>query len=157
MKRLHVHVAVESLDDSIKFYSTLFESEPTVKKEDYAKWMLEDPRVNFAISARGRVPGLDHLGIQAEDKDELNQLSARLKRADRPVLDEGETTCCYAKGEKSWITDPQGIAWEAFLTVGQSTSYGKDNEVSSAEVPLHSQSACCVPSLDSVSVEIKRK
>jgi catechol-2,3-dioxygenase len=156
MKRLHVHVAVESLSDSIKFYSSLFDSQPTVEKEDYAKWMLDDPRVNFAISTRGRVPGLDHLGIQAENKDELNEIAERLKKADRPVLDEGATTCCYAQGEKSWITDPQGIAWEAFLTIGQSTTYGKDNEVSSTDVPLHNQSACCVPSLDSVPVEIKR-
>jgi catechol-2,3-dioxygenase len=156
MKRLHVHVAVESLSDSINFYSSLFDSKPTVEKEDYAKWMLDDPRVNFAISTRGRVPGLDHLGIQAEDKEELNEIAERLKKADRPVLDEGATTCCYAQGEKSWITDPQGIAWEAFLTVGQSTTYGKDNEISSADVPLHNQSACCVPSFDTVPVEIKR-
>lgn len=157
MKRLHVHVAVESLVDSIKFYSNLFDSQPTVEKEDYAKWMLDDPRVNFAISTRGRVPGLDHLGIQAENRDELNEIAECLKRADRPVLEEGVTTCCYAQGEKSWITDPQGIAWEAFLTVGQSTTYGKDNEVSSADIPLQNPSACCVPNFESVPVEIKRK
>lgn len=156
MKRLHVHVAVADLGDSIRFYTALFDSPPTLEKEDYAKWMLDDPRVNFAISTRGRVPGLDHLGIQAEDKNELTELSERLRRADRPVLDEGATTCCYAQGEKSWITDPQGIAWESFLTIGQSTTYGKDNEVSSTDVPLHNQSACCVPSLDTTAVEIKR-
>lgn len=156
MKRLHVHVAVESLSDSIKFYSSLFNIQPTVEKEDYAKWMLDDPRVNFAISARGREPGLDHLGIQVEGKDELDEITERLKTAGSNVLDEGATTCCYAQSEKSWITDPQGIAWETFLTIGESTTYGKDNEVSSTSVPLHRQSACCAPESASIKVEIKK-
>ncbi|HZB92867.1 MAG TPA: ArsI/CadI family heavy metal resistance metalloenzyme, partial [Stellaceae bacterium] len=124
MKRLHVHVAVENLEKSIGFYSTLFAAEPVVVKPDYAKWMLDDPRVNFAISARGHAPGLDHLGIQVESKDELGEVYERLERAEGPVLDEGDTTCCYATSEKSWILDPQGIAWETFHTTGESTVYG---------------------------------
>lgn len=156
MKRLHVHVAVESLPESIKFYSSLFNVQPTIEKDDYAKWMLDDPRVNFAISSRGREPGLDHLGIQVEGKEELEEITERLKTAGRNVLDEGSTTCCYAQSEKSWITDPQGIAWETFLTVGESTTYGKDNEVSSAGVPLHRQSACCAPEAAPIKVEIKK-
>ena len=108
MKRLHVHVAVENLEASVRFYSHLFAAEPTVLKTDYAKWMLEDPRVNFAISARGAAAGIQHLGIQVEDRGELEEVYGRLKRADRPVLEEGLTTCCYAQSEKSWIEDPQG-------------------------------------------------
>ncbi|OQW73469.1 MAG: glyoxalase/bleomycin resistance/dioxygenase family protein [Proteobacteria bacterium ST_bin13] len=124
MKRLHVHVAVDDLDRSIGFYSALFASEPSVTKPDYAKWMLDDPRVNFAISMRGTAAGVEHLGIQVEDASELAEVYARLKKADAPVVEEGKTTCCYAKSEKSWITDPQGVVWETFLTEGESTSYG---------------------------------
>lgn len=124
MKRLHVHVSVEDLDQSIRFYSTLFAAQPTIMKPDYAKWMLDDPRVNFAVSTRGGQTGLDHLGIQVESQDELREVYGRLQEADQPVLEEGATTCCYAKSEKSWIADPQGIAWEAFLTTGESTVYG---------------------------------
>jgi hypothetical protein len=124
MKRLHVHVAVQDLPDSIRFYSVLFASEPSVVKDDYAKWMLEDPRVNFAISRRGDDAGVRHLGIQVENAVELDEMYGRLKRAERPVLDEGVTTCCYAKSEKSWIEDPQGVKWEMFHTVGESTTYG---------------------------------
>jgi len=156
MKRLHVHVAVADLEKSAKFYTGLFGTEPTVQKEDYAKWMLEDPRVNFAISARGREPGLDHLGIQAEDETELKEVSSRLKAADVEVFDEGSTTCCYAKSDKAWVVDPQGIAWETFLTTGAATVYGDDNQVSSA-VPLHRQTACCAPEVEAVQVEFKRK
>jgi catechol 2,3-dioxygenase-like lactoylglutathione lyase family enzyme len=126
MKRLHVHIAVKNLDTSIGFYSQLFAVEPTVRKPDYAKWMLEDPRVNFAISQRGLNPGVQELGIQAESREELEDLYARLKRIDRPVLEEGATTCCYAQSEKSWIEDPQGQPWEIFLTIGESTVYGHD-------------------------------
>ena len=125
MKRLHVHVAVDDLQKSIGFYSTLFAAAPAVVKPDYAKWMLDDPRVNFAISARGHAPGLDHLGIQVESPDELAEVYGRLARAEGPVLEEGSTTCCYAKSEKSWITDPQGLAWETFHTTGDSTVYGE--------------------------------
>ncbi|OYY72645.1 ArsI/CadI family heavy metal resistance metalloenzyme [Sphingomonas sp. 28-63-12] len=124
MKRLHVHVAVEDLDRSIGFYSTLFAAQPSVTKPDYAKWMLDDPCVNFAISMRGTTPGIEHLGIQVEDAGELAEVYARLADADAPVVEEGQTTCCYAMSEKSWITDPQGVVWETFLTEGASTSYG---------------------------------
>lgn len=139
MKRLHVHVAVENLQASIRFYSELFAAQPVVLKEDYAKWMLEDPRVNFAISRRGEGDGIRHLGIQVEDKDELAEVYSRLKRADRPVLEEGATTCCYAKSEKSWIEDPQGIKWETFLTMGEATTYGSD------EPSMPRTAACCEP------------
>ena len=116
MKRLHVHVGVKDLDQSIRFYSTLFGADPTVTKDDYAKWMLDDPRVNFAISSNHHAAkGIEHLGIQAENNDELAEVYGRLKAADRPVLEEGASTCCYAKSEKSWISDPDGIVWEAFL------------------------------------------
>ena len=138
MKRLHVHVAVQNLDSSIRFYSQLFAASPTVTKPDYAKWMLDDPRVNFAISARGAAAGIEHLGIQVENKDELSEVYERLRHADAPVLEEGATTCCYAKSEKSWIEDPQGVKWETFLTSGESTVYGNDAEASSA-------STCCTP------------
>lgn len=124
MKRLHVHVAVDNLAEATRFYSTLFATEPTVEKGDYAKWMLDDPRVNFAISARGAKPGVEHLGIQAESDDELREVYARLKSADAPVLEEGQTTCCYAKSEKSWVSDPAGISWEVFHTTGDSATYG---------------------------------
>jgi hypothetical protein len=126
MKRLHVHVAVENLEASIRFYSHLFSTEPTIRKDDYAKWMLDDPRVNFAISARGATAGVEHLGIQVENRVELADVYSRLQRADGPVLEEGVTTCCYAKSEKSWIEDPQGVKWETFLTTGESTTYGSD-------------------------------
>ena len=140
MKRLHVHVAVESLAASVRFYSALFAAEPVVLKPDYAKWMLEDPRVNFAISQRGAAPGIEHLGIQVEDHTELEDVYARLQRADRPVLEEGDTTCCYARSEKSWICDPQGVLWETFLTTAESTVYGQDGVR-----PAAARSACCAP------------
>ena len=140
MKRLHVHVAVEDVARSIQFYNTLFAAEPTVTKSDYAKWMLDDPRVNFAISKRGADTGIRHLGIQVEDRAELADVYSRLQRADAPVLEEGATTCCYARSEKSWIEDPQGIQWETFLTTGESTVYGADPAVSNRSKP------CCEPS-----------
>ena len=124
MKRLHVHVSVDDLDASIRFYSALFAAEPSVTKVDYAKWMLDDPRVNFAISRRGDDAGIRHLGVQVEDRAELADMYSRLQRAEMAVLDEGATTCCYAKSEKSWIADPQGVQWETFLTTGESTVYG---------------------------------
>jgi catechol-2,3-dioxygenase len=142
MKRLHVHVSVDDLAHSIRFYSALFATEPSVTKPDYAKWMLDDPRVNFAISMRGRQAGLDHLGIQVETPAELNEVYGRLKQADRPVLEEGATTCCYAQSEKAWITDPQGLSWETFLTTGDSTVYGDSQE----PAPIRTtQGACCAP------------
>jgi catechol 2,3-dioxygenase-like lactoylglutathione lyase family enzyme len=133
MKRLHVHVGVNDLDRSIQFYSTLFAAEPTVRKPDYAKWMLEDPRVNFAISLRGGSGGVRHLGIQVENAEELQDVYARLKQADGPTFEEGKTTCCYAKSEKTWISDPQGVSWETFLTTGESTTYGGGTEGAAPE------------------------
>ncbi|HEX8573829.1 MAG TPA: ArsI/CadI family heavy metal resistance metalloenzyme [Allosphingosinicella sp.] len=143
MKRLHVHVGVADLDRSIAFYSTLFGARPSVSKPDYAKWMLQDPRVNFAISAgRASKGGIEHLGIQAEDEDELAGVYARLKAAGRPVLEEGATTCCYAKSEKSWIADPDGVVWEAFLTRGEATVYG-DSPAFDSLGAASSDEACC--------------
>ena len=143
MKRRHVHVAVDDLTNSIGFYRTLFAAEPTIVKPDYAKWMLDDPRLNFAISTRSGTSGLDHLGIQVETADELQDIYGRLQRADRPVLDEGATTCCYAKSEKSWITDPQGISWETFLTSGESTVYGDSTDLGA--IRIATPAACCAP------------
>jgi predicted enzyme related to lactoylglutathione lyase len=143
MKRLHVHVAVDDLTRSIGFYSALFASEPAVVKDDYAKWMLDDPRVNFAISTRGREPGLDHLGIQVEDRDELHDVYARLNKAGGTIIAQGETRCCYAQSEKSWIDDPSGIAWETFLTTGESADYGDGTGERDARI-AHAK-ACCVP------------
>ena len=144
MKRMHVHVAVENLQHSIGFYSALFASEPTVVKSDYAKWMLDDPRVNFAISTRGREPGLDHLGIQVESPNELQEVYARLHKAGGNIIEQGQTACCYAKSEKSWTDDPAGISWETFYTTGESTEYGDGTGERDARV-AHAKS-CCVPS-----------
>ncbi len=139
MKRLHIHVGVRDLDASVRFYSTLFAAEPTVLKGDYAKWMLDDPRVNFAIATHARGTGVDHLGIQAEDETELAEIQARLADAGGPTLDEGETTCCYARSTKQWIADPQGVDWEAFLTHGEFVTYGHKPE--QPETPAGG--ACC--------------
>lgn len=147
MKRMHVHVGVNDLDASIHFYSTLFGAQPTVTKHDYAKWMLEDPRVNFAISSgRHAARGIEHLGIQVESADELTEVYGRLKAADRPVLEEGATTCCYAKSEKSWISDPDGVVWETFLTSGDATVYGDSPTLTAASINA-SNDSCCAPSL----------
>jgi len=141
MKRLHVHVAVENLAQSTRFYSTLFAAEPTVVKDDYVKWMLEDPRVNFAISTRpGRATGISHLGIQAEDEAELAEVYDRLARAERPTIEAKATTCCYARSDKQWIADPQGVPWETFFTYGESTVYG---EGSLAKLKELSEATCC--------------
>lgn len=129
MKRLHVHVAVDDLADSIGFYATMFGAEPTVRKHDYAKWMLDDPRVNFAISQRGRAAGLDHLGIQVDDAGELAEVAGRLTKAGKKIVEQTATTCCYARSDKAWITDPTGIAWETFHSFGDSTVYGEDQPV----------------------------
>ena len=145
MKRLHVHVGVNDLDRSIRFYSTLFAAEPTVVKADYAKWMLDDPRVNFAISAGNHARnGIEHLGIQAESIEELSDVYGRLTAADRPVLDEGASTCCYAKSEKSWIADPDGVVWEAFLTNGEATVYGDSPALGTLSDSLR-DGKCCLP------------
>lgn len=142
MKRLHVHVAVEDLPQSIRFYSALFAVQPGVVKADYAKWMLDDPRVNFAISTRGRQPGLDHLGIQVENSNELKEVYARLREAGGNVIEQGQTACCYAKSEKSWIDDPAGIAWETFLTTGESTTYG--DGTGERDARMAKKAACCI-------------
>ena len=149
MKRLHVHVGVEDLDRSVAFYSTLFGAEPTVTKGDYAKWMLDDPRVNFAISSGDHAAkGIEHLGIQVETSDELATVYGRLKAADRPLLDEGATTCCYAKSEKSWTSDPDGVVWEAFLTNGEATVYGNSPALTALSTNA-AAAACCAPTLPS--------
>jgi catechol 2,3-dioxygenase-like lactoylglutathione lyase family enzyme len=144
MKRLHVHVGVTDLDQSIAFYSSLFGEDPSVTKTDYAKWMLEDPRVNFAISAGNPQKGIEHLGIQVDSRTELVDVYARLKAADRPVVEEGCTTCCYAKSEKSWIADPDGVMWEAFQTTGTSTIYGNSPELA-ALASSPETIDCCAP------------
>jgi catechol 2,3-dioxygenase-like lactoylglutathione lyase family enzyme len=143
MKRLHVHVSVNDLQQSINFYSALFAAQPTVRKPDYAKWMLDDPRVNFAISSRGRQAGLDHLGIQVANKDELNEVYARLHEAEGTVIEQGQTNCCYAKSEKSWIDDPAGISWETFLTTGEITDYGDGS--GERLVRIAHEKSCCTP------------
>lgn len=148
MKRLHVHVSVKDLEASVRFYSRLFAAAPTVRKRDYAKWMLEDPRVNFAISERDGKPGVQHLGIQVEGRAELAEVYDRLRHAQRPVVEEGETTCCYAHSEKSWIADPQDVQWEVFLTTGESTVYGTDRIRSKLEqtgAAVCGDSSCCSP------------
>src|ERR1700689_3878117 len=143
MKRFHVHMAVENLPQPIDFYSALFAAQPAVIKTDYAKWMLDDPRVNFAISTRGRQPGLDHLGIQAESGGELKEIYARLHKTAGNIIEQGQTACCYAKSEKSWIDDPAGISWEAFLTTGENIDYGDGTGERVARV-AHEKS-CCAP------------
>jgi catechol 2,3-dioxygenase-like lactoylglutathione lyase family enzyme len=143
MKRLHVHVAVKDLSDSVRFYSELFAAKPSVLKDDYAKWMLDDPRVNFAISQRNRPAGVEHLGIQVESRAELDEVHDRLRRAEGPIIAEGETTCCYAVSEKNWIDDPQGVQWETFFTTGDSTVYGTD-EIKPATAKAR-EVACCAP------------
>jgi catechol 2,3-dioxygenase-like lactoylglutathione lyase family enzyme len=146
MKRFHVHVGVESLDASIAFYSGLFGQAPSVTKSDYAKWMLEDPRINFAISQKdSAAKGVEHLGLQVEDQAELTEVYGRLMAADRPVLEEGATTCCYAQSEKSWIADPDGVVWEAFLTAGDSTNYGAGPGFAELASDSAAKTACCAP------------
>jgi catechol 2,3-dioxygenase-like lactoylglutathione lyase family enzyme len=143
MKRFHVHVSVGDLNQSIQFYTEFFGSQPSVLKSDYARWMLDDPRVNFAISQRGAARGVQHLGIQAEDRAELEEVYGRLQSANAPVLEEGATTCCYAKSDKSWIEDPQGVQWETFLTSGESTVYGHDPV--RTELVKTQETTCCAP------------
>ncbi|MDO8434517.1 MAG: ArsI/CadI family heavy metal resistance metalloenzyme [Candidatus Binatus sp.] len=142
MKRFHVHVAVENLGDSIIFYSDLFGAKPAVERADYAKWMLEDPRLNFAISSRGHKPGINHLGFQADDELELAQLGERADHASgSKVLAEKEVACCYAKGNKYWVVDPQGLAWEHFHTLGEIPIFGEETTMKE----LAAKQACCIP------------
>ncbi len=139
MKRLHIHVSVDKLADSIGFYSAMFAAAPSVQKDDYAKWMLDDPRVNFAISQRGMTPGLNHLGIQVESAAELDDMQARLETLQPGVQKEADAACCYAKSDKYWVADPQGIAWETFHTLDSIPVFGKDHG------PQPGKLACCVP------------
>jgi catechol 2,3-dioxygenase-like lactoylglutathione lyase family enzyme len=141
MKRMHLHVSVDDLEKSIGFYSTLFGAAPIVTKDDYAKWMLDDPCVNFAISARGLARGVDHIGIQVDDRAQLSELSERLKAAGETTLDEEATTCCYAQSDKSWVSDPSGIRWETFFTFGEATTYGEDVSLTTSQTAA----ACCAP------------
>jgi uncharacterized glyoxalase superfamily protein PhnB len=140
MKRLHLHVCVPDVAQAIGFYSTLFDAQPVVVKDDYAKWMLDDPKVNLAISSRASAAGVDHVGIQVDDPAELAALSARLNAAGSATFDQDATTCCYAKSDKSWVTDPAGVRWESFYTHGEAMTYGED-----AEFPEPAASACCAP------------
>ena len=138
MKRMHVHVSVPDLAQSIEFYATLFGARPSTVKPDYAKWMLDDPRVNFAISQRdGKACGVDHIGIQVDSNAELGELAGRLKAAGAQTFDETGANCCYAQSDKSWVKDPAGVRWETFFTFGEATVYGED------EAEASPQSACC--------------
>jgi len=142
VKRLHVHVAVDDLAKSITFYSVLFGAKPSVVKPDYAKWMLDDPKVNLAISQRDRVaPGVDHLGIQVETDGELHELASRLKSAGEVTRDQEATTCCYAQSNKAWVNDPSGVRWETFYTFGEATTYGEDEP----GIEAAPQASCCAP------------
>lgn len=155
MKRLHVHVSVDNLADSIKFYSTMFAAEPTVVKTDYAKWMLADPRVNFAISRRGAEPGLDHIGIQVESASELSDMQSRLEALQPGVEKEEGVACCYARSDKYWVTDPSGIAWETFHTLDSIPTFGEPKQAGApkvsrgiplAQIGVKTEAACCAPS-----------
>ena len=139
MKRFHVNLSVGDLADSIRFYSALFGAEPSVRKDDYAKWLLEDPRINFAISRRGHPVGINHLGVQVESAEELTGMRAQLTRADRALVEQPGAACCYAKSDKYWITDPDGVAWETFHTLAAIPLYGEDTAVAPQAA------ACCVP------------
>ena len=137
MRRMHIHVGVKDLEKSIRFYSALFATQPVKTKNDYAKWMLDDPRINFAISTRSGQSGVDHLGLQVDDDSQLQQLRERLKSADLQVDDEGETVCCYAHSDKSWVMDPSDIAWEAFVTMEDAETY--------SALAATEAGACCTP------------
>ena len=140
MKRMHIHLAVDNLEQNIAFYKALFQSEPTVIESDYAKWMLDDPRVNFAISSRGRPPGLDHLGIQVESSEELEAVQQGLADEALPVAEQKQAACCYAQSDKYWSVDPQGIAWEAFHSLQSIPLFGDDQIIQ-----LESAATCCKP------------
>lgn len=146
MKRLHINIGVDNLDQSIKFYNALFGIGPIKTKDDYAKWMLDDPFVNFAISSRTATTGIDHLGIQVEEDSELEQLRTRLKEADLSLFDEGEATCCYARSEKSWVKDPSGVAWEAYKTMEDVQLFaGSAPAEEKPSAGLRPKSTCCPP------------
>ena len=146
MKRFHVHAHVENLGQSIAFYSRLFGADPTRTENDYAKWMLDDPRVNFAISTRGGgKTGVDHLGLQTDTEEELVELKDRARAADMALLDEGETTCCYARSDKYWLTDPQGIAWEQFHTLGSIPVFSEGKVEAAGSAAKQRERRCCSP------------
>jgi hypothetical protein len=150
MKRMHIHVSVQSLGESIRFYSAMFGNvEPTVRKDDYCKWELKDPAVNFAISQRGAKPGVDHVGIQVETDEELVEMNARFAAADLPVQEQTGATCCYAKSNKAWTVDPQGVAWETFRTLAAVPIYGQ-----SRNKPDHSSEACGAPSASTINFRV---
>ncbi|WP_443970537.1 ArsI/CadI family heavy metal resistance metalloenzyme [Sphingobium sp. CR28] len=140
MKRLHLHVSVPHIEQAVAFYTTLFDAPPVVIKDDYAKWMLDDPRINLAISSRARGVGIDHVGIQVDAPNELAALASRLKAAGNTTFDQEATTCCYANSDKSWVTDTAGVRWETFFTHGEATSYGEDEVL-----PELASGACCAP------------
>jgi hypothetical protein len=142
MKRFHIHVGVTDLEKSVQFYSTLFGRPPTKLKADYAKWMIEDPRLNFAISTRVGENGVDHLGIQVESAPELAEITERLKQADLGVYDEGQTTCCYAESDKAWVKDPSGLAWEAYQNMAEAETFGAPMAPSAGE-PAAGNDSCC--------------
>jgi catechol 2,3-dioxygenase-like lactoylglutathione lyase family enzyme len=150
MKRFHVHVSVDDLDANIRFYSTVFGLPPAVQKDDYAKWMLDDPRVNFAISKHGARPGLDHLGVQVDSDEELAVLRAQAQRAEIAALDQTGAACCYARSDKYWITDPQGIAWETFHTLDAIPVFGADSRMQ----PAGAGNACCAPAASVARVDV---
>ena len=150
MKRFHVHVAVPDLQESIRFYSTMFGAQPSVVKDDYAKWMLEDPRVNFAISHRGTQAGINHLGFQVDEAGELREIQARLEAADAKGLEEKAVSCCYAKSDKYWVTDPAGVAWESFQSLGTVPFYDGDKAPADA-------AACCTPGVATAATAGKAK
>jgi len=145
MKRFHIHVGVKDLNYSVQFYSTLFGQQPTKLKEDYAKWMLEDPKINFAISTRVNSEGVDHLGIQVEEGTELTEITERLKKADLGVYGEGETTCCYAESNKAWVKDPSGIAWEAYQTMADAQVFSEKSKTNACGAPKVGtpKTSCC--------------
>jgi lactoylglutathione lyase len=153
MKRFHVHAHVEDLQASIAFYSKLFGAQPTRVESDYAKWMLEDPRINFAVSTRGSKPGVDHLGFQTDTEEELVELKARAQAADMALHDQGATSCCYARSDKHWITDPQGIAWEHFHTLADIPVFSDEADATAS--PAAQASACCAPSGRPVGIPVK--
>ena len=126
MKRMHVSVSVKELDKSVAFYSEIFGQRPTLLRDDYARWMLQDPLLNFSVQSRGRPIGIDHVGIQVENDEDLNDVFNRMKASEGPTLEMGDVTCCYSRQSKSWVSDPQGLFWEAFVTKGEQTVYGDD-------------------------------
>lgn len=150
MKRMHLHVSVDDITQSVGFYSNLFGASPTVSKPDYAKWMLDDPLVNFAISKRGAKAGLDHIGIQVEDESELEEIRERLERAELSLVTEEGTTCCYAKSDKHWVQDPSGIAWETYRTLDSAPTF------SGQETPEPS-AACCIPATQKIEFATRKK